>query len=71
MGKIIITFTSVTYAQKARKMLSKIGIGAKLVKVSKDVSAECTHGIEIFENSFLDTVRVLRNAGIEYSVYHG
>ncbi len=70
MGKIIITFSSVTYAQKARKILSKVGIGAKLIKVSKNASAECTHGIEFYESSFLDAARILRNAEIEYSVYH-
>ena len=70
MGKIIITFTSVTYAIKARKMLAKEGINAKLVKVGDENRRGCTHGIEIKNSEFLTAVGALRNLGIEYSVYN-
>ena len=69
MGKIIITFKSVTYAIKAKKLLLKSGMEAKLVKISKDTLSGCTHGIEIPENLFLNAIGILRNFGIEYSVY--
>lgn len=70
MGKIIITFKSVTYAIKAKKLLLKSGTEAKLVKISKDALSGCTHGVEISEGLFLNAIGILRNSGIEYSVYH-
>ena len=69
MGKNIITFASVTYAIKARKLLNRAGVSAKLVKVSAELTKGCTHGVEIFESSFFDTINILKTAGIEYSVY--
>ena len=70
MGKIIITFDSVTYAYKARKLLARANINSKLVKVSAEITNGCTHGIEILNNSFFDAVNELRRAGINYSVYN-
>ena len=52
MGKTIITFDSVTYALKARKLLTKAGINAKIVKISGELSKGCTHGVEIYPNTF-------------------
>ena len=69
MEKIIITFKSVTYAIKAKKLLLKFGTEAKLVKIAEDSLSGCTHGVEISEASFLNAIGVLRNSGIEYSVY--
>jgi len=69
MGKIIITFNSVTYSIKARKILTRSGINSKLVKVSADSEYGCTHGVEIFANTFLDAVNELKKANIPYSVY--
>ena len=70
MGKIIVTFTSVTYAMKVRKALAKEGINAKLVKVGDENRRGCTHGIEITNGEFLSVIGLLRNLGIEYSVYN-
>ena len=69
MIRVIITFGSVTYALKARKLLSKSGINAKLVKVSAEYTRGCTHGVEIPDDAFFDSINVLKNAGIDYSVY--
>ena len=70
MGKIIITFDSVTYAHKARKLLTRSGINAKLVKVSAEMSKGCTYGIEILSSVFFDTVNELKKSEINYSVYN-
>ena len=70
MGKTIITFNSVTYALKAKKALSRTGINSKLIKLAGELTAGCTHGVEISSLLFLDAVNTLRGAGIEYSVYH-
>lgn len=70
MKSIIITFGSVTYAMKAKKILTKAGITSSLIKVGDELLRGCTHGIEISNASFLDAIAALRNAGIDYSVYN-
>ena len=72
MNKTIITTDSVTYAIKARRLLSSIGISSKLIKIDALLSKTgCTHGILIKENDFLSTVKVLRDNNINYSVING
>ena len=70
MTKIILTFSSVTYALKGRKILTRAAIGAKLVKIEAELARGCTYGIEIENRFFLDAVQELKNAGISYSVYN-
>lgn len=70
MEKIIITFDSVTYANKAKKILSKAAINTKLVKVSSEISKGCTYGIEISSGAFFDVVNELKKANINYAVYN-
>ena len=66
----VITVGSVTYAIKAKKLLLREGISAKLIKVSDTIIAQgCAHGIEIPAKDFYTAVSVLRNANIEYKVY--
>ena len=69
MKKIIITFASLTYAVKAKRLLEAIGIASRLVKVDSSYSREgCTHGIEIQYNNFMAAVHRLKTGGIPYSV---
>ena len=71
MNTTIITVGSVTYAIKVRKLLERSGIRAKLIKVESSMSPKgCTYGIKIDSSMFYDTVALLRNQGIEYSVYN-
>ena len=70
MAKTIFTFDSVTYALKGRKTLTRAGIQARLIKVAAELTRGCTYGIEIENSFFLDAVRVLKNAGISYSLYN-
>ena len=71
MNTATITVGSVTYALKVKKSLEREGIRATLVKVDSSKSKNgCTYGIKISNNNFYDAISVLRNYGIEYSVYN-
>ncbi len=70
MNTTIITVGSVTYAIKVKKLLERSGIRSKLIKVESSASHKgCTYGIRIPSSLFYDAVAVLRNQGIDYSVY--
>ncbi len=70
MNMTIITLGSITYAMKARRLLSRIGIKCEVIKFDK-VSGEfdCTYGIKIPTKDFYNAVIILRNNSIKYSVY--
>lgn len=69
MKKITVTVGAVTYAIKARNLLSRGGIRSKLVKIDSSASSPgCTHGLEISENDLYDLAALLREHGIGYSV---
>ena len=69
MNKIIITVGSVTYAQKAKRVLNSANISSKLIKIDSSLSENgCTHGIEIRYNDFLGAINELKEYGIPYSV---
>ncbi|MBQ9070447.1 MAG: DUF3343 domain-containing protein [Clostridia bacterium] len=70
MKKVIITVSSVTYAIKGRKLLSKQNIDSRIVKIDASQSNNgCTHGIEFNSSLLLEAVRILRENGIAYSLY--
>ena len=72
MNKVIITLDSLTYAIKARKILSKKGINSKLVKLdSSSMMSGCTNGIELNSRDFLSAASFLRASGINYSLFNG
>lgn len=58
-----ITVGSVTYAQKARRILASEGIGARLVKVSSRRDG-CIYGVEIDESRHLEAVAILDRFGL-------
>ena len=69
LDRTVIAIGSVTYAIKARRVLSRNGIQSKLVKIDALESHNgCTHGLEIDSEDFYATVMGLRNAGISYSL---
>lgn len=70
MRKVIITFNSVTYALKGRKVLSRSGIAGRLIKIDTMLTKGCTYGLEIDNNLFLDAIRILKTAGLEYTFYN-
>ncbi len=67
MKKSIITLESVTYATKAKKLLSQNGIKVRVVKLSSTKSGGCTYGIEFDEADYLDIALYLKNAGLVYN----
>ena len=70
MKKITVTVGTVTYAIKLRRLLLRAGIRSKLVKVnSNKTEGGCTHGVELDEINFYYAVVIMRNNGINYSLY--
>jgi hypothetical protein len=65
-----ITVGSVTYAIKVKKLLERAGIRSNLIKVDASRSSKgCTYGIKINTAFFYDAVSIMKNHGINYSVY--
>ncbi len=70
MNTTTLTVGSVTYAIKVRKLLERSGVKSKLVKVDSSKSKSgCIYGIQVQTAFFYDTVNILKNNGINYSVY--
>ena len=66
-----ITVGSVTYAIKVKKLLLRMNIEAKLIKVDTGrTNTGCTYGIKVSSNKFFDAVALLKQNGIEYTVYN-
>ena len=72
MKKSIITFNSITYAIKARKLLSREAVKTKLIKLdSTGEEGGCKYGLEISSAELYFAVSILRNAELEYRVRDG
>ena len=70
MKKTTVTLDSVTYAIKLRKLLSKAKIKSRLIKVSDGAKlGGCAHGVEFDEEYFYDAVVIMKENGINYSLY--
>ena len=68
MKRTLITVGSVTYAQKARKILLRNGIEAKLTKTDKEmVSRGCAYAVEISAADIYEAIRLLRENSIDFS----
>ncbi|MBR5144573.1 MAG: DUF3343 domain-containing protein [Clostridia bacterium] len=71
MRKIIIVVGSITYAIKLRKLLTRVGIDASLIKVDNpNGGIGCIHGVEIPINDYYTAVVIMRDNNIDYSVYN-
>jgi len=69
LNNVTVTVGTVTYAIKLRKLLSRAGIRSRLVKVEGAAGgAGCTHGVEIDRSDFLNTIVIMKENGIPYSV---
>ena len=69
MKTIVISFGSATIAMKAKKILNRNSIGARLIKPDLIKSKiGCSHGIEIDEVKFYDAVILLKGAEIDYFI---
>lgn len=66
----VITLSSITYAMKAKKLLSRAGIRSELIKVDSSKSKKgCAFGLEIPTSRFYDAVAELRRYNFDYAVY--
>jgi hypothetical protein len=61
----IVTIGSLTYAQKAKRMLAAKGIHVRLIKTDGG-EAGCTYALAIPGASFFDAIAALRTSGIPY-----
>lgn len=65
-----ITVSSLTYAMKLKKLLSKGGIISKLIKVEdKEGMIGCLHGVRISNADLLRAIVIMRQNDVEYSIY--
>ena len=55
---------SVTYAQKAKRILMQRGLRARLVKQEATSDGGCSFGVEVSEETYLDALLILRTADI-------
>ena len=70
MDTSIFTFSTVTYAIKARKLLARSDISARVVKVDGNArGAGCVHGLEVGRDDYFRVLMLLKENGISYSVY--
>ncbi len=70
MKTTVLTVGSVTHAIKAKKLLSREGLRAKLIKTDASKTAHgCAYGIEIPTKDFYTAVSILRSAGVYYQLY--
>ena len=68
MNEIILSFASITFAQKARRILGGEGILSELIRIdTKKTSSGCTYGLQIDSKSYLNAIGLLRVRGIPYS----
>lgn len=67
MEQCILTVGTVTYAIRARKLLSSLGIRARLVKGTRGGGmGGCTYGVEIASADLKSSTEALTQAGISY-----
>lgn len=70
MKTTVLAVGSVTYAQKAKKLLAREGLVSKLIKTDASaVGMGCTYGIEIPSKNLFSAANVLRSNGVSYEAY--
>ena len=68
MNAITVTFPTVTYATKAKKVLARVGIHSKLIKIGGGASGGCVYALRIESTSHYDLAYEFKNSGIPYSI---
>jgi len=67
---MILSVGTITIAIKARKLLSRSEIKAKLIKINpRNAELGCIYGLQITASDFYSAVVELKNNGIDYSLY--
>ena len=67
MNNPIFALDSPTRAIKARHLLVKSKIEARIVKLDEKGKG-CTHGVQVKEEDMMSAVAVLRSGGIRYTL---
>ena len=68
MRDTLITIGSITYAMKAKKLLSSNLINARVVKAGSGDGRSCIYGIMISPKDLNAAISLLSSDGINYSV---
>lgn len=69
MEKIIFTFSSFTYANKARRLLLRSAINASPTKLGPSESAGgCAHGLSVSYKDYYSAVKLFIENGIAYGI---
>ncbi len=71
MNTAILLVDSVTYAIKARRALSRIGISAVIKKVNAEGSLGCRYGVMIKQRYLFDTMAALTEWHIPFTQLRG
>lgn len=67
MSSYLVMCRSLTYAQRAVRILERSGITAVIAKAPSGLSAEgCTYGIKISDKNFTIALSYLKSAGFNY-----
>ena len=65
--QIVIIFKSVTYAQRAERLLVKKGITGNIIKAPFGIkSGSCAYGLRIDERNLSLALSVLKQTGLPY-----
>ena len=72
LDEVTFTFDSVTYANKAKKLLQRVGVTSKLIKLTRPADdGGCVHGLTLSRVEYYTAIKLLREYGIAYKVTRG
>ena len=71
MNNELILIGSITYAMKAKSVLSDNGIKTRIRKLQPRNRSGCSYGLELPEGSLLTAASILRPLNIPYESYKG
>lgn len=69
MNYVLISFSTPTYAMKAKRILRTVGINGEIIKMNSDIGRGCTHAIKVHRDYVYKAAEVLRQNNILYSVF--
>lgn len=69
MNYVLISFSTPTYAMKAKRILRTVGINGEIIKMNADMTKGCTHAIKIHRDYVYKAAEILRQNNILYSVF--
>ena len=68
---IILKFQSITYANKAKRRLSAIGITSEIIKITEETAGEgCIFALRINYDDYFKAALELKNSDINFDAYN-